>query len=314
MATDCSRVIVRLPLRTQQVVSSNPLDLLRVRELVAIENFHFLSCLKEVNSRFRVIHVEVVVVVLELYREVNLRYVRTDGRNVTIERRTHDRIVIVHETVTKADRVDTKSALRVLHSVEDQLDVGRVLKNLLGSKLSQCVISNFYCLSATAHHVEIDRVVLTKIDCDTLEVSSTSVKVDRKLILCLRDQFAADQSSVVVSVRAIPSREEQHRTVYLSEIFLKRCVNHFSGFLREQVRRIGEVGEIARSDSCLCLCFLVYESEREHDVCSLPEGRFHAFFICFRYLLHGYSSHFHWKPPEDFSPLPLAHRLTAEWL
>ena len=81
-------VIVRLPLRTQQAVSANPFDL-SCRKLIAVIDFHFLSCFKEVDSRFRVIYIKVVVVVLELYREINLRHICPDGRDIALKGRSH---------------------------------------------------------------------------------------------------------------------------------------------------------------------------------------------------------------------------------
>lgn len=78
LATDCSRVIVTFPFRTPQVVSLNPLDSVRTRGLITVHNIHFLSCLEVVDSRVRVIHIEVVVVVFQRYRKIELRNISPD--------------------------------------------------------------------------------------------------------------------------------------------------------------------------------------------------------------------------------------------
>ena len=87
-------------------------------------------------------------------------------------------------------------------------------------------------------------------------------------------------------MRSVPARKEEHRTINLREVLLKRGIDCIVIALTKNVRAVGVVREVSFLDSCLCLRFLIDESEREHDICSLSERRLHAFFIGFRNLLH----------------------------
>ena len=129
LATNGSGVIVRLPLRAEKTVATNPLDVPAIGKLISVINLHFLPRFEEVDGRLRVIHIEVVVVVLKLYREINLRHVCPDGGNIAFQRRTHYVLVVVHKPVAEADRVDTQPTLWVFHRVENQLYLSGVLQH-----------------------------------------------------------------------------------------------------------------------------------------------------------------------------------------
>lgn len=78
-------------------------------------------------------------------------------------------------------------------------------------------------------------------------------------------------------------RTSNHQPSWSSPQAWHRLYRHCS---HKNVRAVGVVREVSFLDSCLCLRFLIDESEREHDICSLSERRLHAFFIGFRNLLH----------------------------
>ena len=279
LTADSGGVIVRLPLRTQQAVSANPFDLPR-RELIAVVDFHFLSCFKEVDSGFRIIYIKVVVVVLELYGEINLRHICPDGRDIALKGRSHYGVIVVHETVAESDRVDTHPTMGVLHTVNDQFHRGRICQHFFGAKQPLRIIAKLDNLSATAHQIEIYRVIFTEIDSNTLEIRSGNIEIDCKLELRLCEEFVADDTCVKVSIGSVLSRKKEHCSVNFGEILLKGSVDGIIGLFGQDICGVGVVGEITLLDLCFCLCFLIEQTERNHNIRSLAERGFHALFIC----------------------------------
>ena len=164
--------------------------------------------------------------------------------------RSHHGVVVVDQTVAKADSVDTQSALRVLHLVEHQPQLRGAFKDFLGRELCLVVVAELHLVPGIAYNVKVNGVVLSEQDCDTTEVRSNRVEVDDDLAPCVRYQLPAYQPRVVVA--PVPGQEE-HGTVNLRKVFLKSSVYCVIGFLGKQVRHVGVGGKIPLPHTCLCL-------------------------------------------------------------
>ena len=221
-----------------------------------------------------------MVVVFKLYREINLRHICPNGGHIALKGRTHDILVVVHQSIPEADGVNAHPALRVLHGIKYEPHLRCVCQYFLSGENRLVVAPELYDLSATAYHVKIHRVVLPEIDGDTLEIGSHDIEVDRKLENCFCQELVADNPGVKVCARLISPWEEKHRPVHLGEVFLEGSVDRIVTFFTENIFGVCVVRKIALLNGGFCLCFLVNKTEREHDVCSLPERGFHAFLVC----------------------------------
>ena len=227
-----------------------------------------------------------MVVVLELYREINLRHIRTDGRHIALKGGTHDILVVVDQAVAEADGVDTNTALGVLHRVEHELHPRGVGQHFLSGEHRLVVPPELDNLSATAHHVEVNRVVFSEIDGDTLEIGRYDVQVDCQLEDSFRQELFADNARVEVCTRLVLPRKKEHGAVHSREVLLKRCIDRIVTLFAEYIFGVCVVRKITILNRGFCLCFLVNKAEREHDVCSLSERGLHAVSICLGNLLH----------------------------
>ena len=169
----------------------------------------------------------------------------------------------------------------VLHTVNDQFHRGRICQHFFGTGQPLRIVAKLDNLSATAHQIEIHRVILTEIDGNTLEIRSGNIEIDCKLELRLCKELVANDTCVKVSIGSVLSRKKEHRSVNLGEILLKGSINGIIGLFGQDICRVGVVGEITLLDLCFRLCFLIEQTERNHNICSLAERGFHALFICF---------------------------------
>ena len=167
-----------------------------------------------------------------------------------------------------------------------QSQCGYILKHFLCSKNSFVIIPELNLLPSISDKIEISRIILTEVNRDTSEISRSRMKVYGYFIQSVRYQILSYQPCVAEHCSRLVPWEKIHGTVNPGKVLFQSGVHHIVSSLIEQVVRVGEVGKLSAVYFGFRLRFLIDNSERNHYVCSLTEGVFHACLILFGYLLH----------------------------